>query len=253
MPGGWGVKTRFMGAWVKRGAVLLATIMIVSCAARTGLAPASMSLGAAGQMGHGLQDAFMRDPPACVVVLPMISPKRPEPPTRDVEAAVERFLTTRIEVVLSGASRNRLARHLALNLERPEDLGIFAAQSNCRHAISVAIGGGGLSYAVIWAERRLDIDLRLFRIGERVNPLWSARGTGTRGDGGPPLSPLGIVGAMIRAARVAGDRDLGLSLLDDVLRRMMKSLPDVRGLAYSRAYPPRLSMNSTVMPSGSRK
>lgn len=246
------MKVRLDSAWAKRAAVVLFGVMIASCATRMG-APATMASSGAADVGHGLQDAFLRDPPSCVVVLPMKTRARPELAARDVEAAIERFLAIRFGRVVAGAARDRLARHLALDLERPGDLGIFAVQSQCRHALSVAIGGGGLSYAIIWAERRLGLDLRLIRIGAPDNPLWWARDTGARGDGGPPLSPLGIAGAMFRAGRVAGDHEQGLSLLDDVLRRMMKSLPDVRGFAYSRTYPARLSMNSTVMPSGSRR
>ena len=240
-------------SWARFGVIMLLMVGVHSCAPRMATTRGMTAATGVSHPGYGLQDAFMRDPPACVVVLPAKTPGRPEIATRDVEASVERFLATRFDRVLAGAYRDRQARHLALDLARPEDLGIFAARTKCHHALSVTIGGGGLSYAVVWAERRVGLALRLTRIGDDEIPLWWARDGGARGDGGLPLSPLGIAGALFRAGRVAGDQGQGISLLDDVLRRMMRSLPDVRGLAYSAAYPARLSMNSTVMPSGSRR
>lgn len=239
--------------WARRALTLLAMVAAHACAPQMVTPPDMTPVRGAGGAGYGPRDAFMRDPPACVVALPLKSPGRPELATRDVEASVERFLAIRFDRVLAGRNRDRQARHLALDLERPRDLVIFAARTGCHHALSVKMGGGGLSYAVIWAERRVELELRLSRIGDRGSLLWSGRAGGSRGDGGLPFSPLGIAGAMFRAGQVASARDQGLSLVDDLLRRIMTSLPDVRGLANSPAYPSRLSMNSTVIPSGSRK
>jgi hypothetical protein len=205
----------------------------------------------------GLRDAFLRDPPSCVILLPAEAAERGALNPRLVEAGVERFLAIRFDRVIAGARRDGSVRHLALDLRRPRDLAVLARHENCGHALSVRIGGGGLSYAVVWAERRLTLFLSLRRIGGKADVLWSAKGVGARGDGGIPISPLGLASALYRAGRMAEDRDQAPSLLDDLLRRVMASLPDVRGLAYSAPRAPlqagRFSMNSTVMPSGSRR
>jgi hypothetical protein len=195
----------------------------------------------------------MRDPPACVLILlGRTRPEMPVSPAR-IDRSVERFLAVRFDRVIAGRQRDELARHLALDLDDMADRAAFARSTGCQHALAVGVTGGGLSYAVIWAERRLRLELELTRIGVPEHVLWRVRDAGARGDGDLPLSPLAVAGAMFRAARLAGDRGQGASLLDDVLRRMMASLPDFRGLAYSRPQSARLSMNSIVMPSGSRR
>jgi hypothetical protein len=247
--------------WAKRGLMLLTMAMLHACVTQYATIPVASTAIGENVARHGLRDDFLRDPPACVIVLPVKKPGTPLRAARYVEASVERFLAIRFDRVLAGSHRDRQVRHLALDLARPADLQVFAKNLDCHHAMTVTLGGGGLSYAVIWAERRVGLDLRLTRIGDLASPLWWARDEGARGDGGLPFSPLGVASALLRAGRVAGDDDQERSLLDDVLRRMTRSLPDVRGLAYSGAnsgansgaYSARLSMNSTVIPSGSRK
>lgn len=181
----------------------------------------------------GPGDAFMRAPPDCVVLLPVVSRVRPAMRAQDVEVAVERFLAVRFDRVIAGPRRDRLLRHLALDAGRPDDLRIFANHVGCQHAMTVRLDGGGLSYAIVWAERRVTLSLSLARIGSQTPVLWEATATGARGDGGLPISPLGLASALFRAGRVADDAGQGRSLLDDLLRRMMASLPDVRGLSQS--------------------
>jgi hypothetical protein len=228
------------------GVVLLTQACVATVSNRS---PSELS----GGPTHQLHDVLMRDPPACVLILP--GRKRPEMPVNSarIDKAVERFLAVRFDRVIAGRHRDEMARHLALDLDNTADRAVFARSTGCQHALAVGVTGGGLSYAVIWAERRLGLELELSRIGAPEHVLWRARDAGARGDGDLPLSPLAVAGAMFRAARLAGDQGQGASLLDDVLRRMMASLPDFRGLAYSRPQSARLSMNSTVMPSGSRR
>jgi hypothetical protein len=245
----------YFTVWAKCGLMLALTIAIHSCTGQMAASPAARMPHDVGQVkvGHGLHDRFMRDPPTCVIILPARLPRGTEIRAIDLEVSVERFLTVQFDRVLAGSYRDRQARHLALDLNRPEDLAIFAARTRCHHALSITMDGGKLSYAVIWAERRVGLHLRLTRVGAFDEVLWWPRDVGVRGDGGLPLSPFGAAGALFRAGRVAEDHRQGLSLLDDVLRRMMRSLPDVRDPGYSMAHSTQLSMNSIVKPSGSRK
>jgi hypothetical protein len=188
---------------------------------------------------QGVRDGFLRAPPACVIVLPARTGAGHWIPAQAVDEAVERFLSVRVDRVVAGARRDRLARHLALALDRPRDLGTFAEHTQCRHAMAVTVDGGELAYAVVWAERRLALELNLIRIGAEKGPLWSARAEGARGDGGLPFSPFGAVSAAYRAGKLAGDGDQNRSLLDDLLRRMTATLPDMRGLAVMAGGPSR--------------
>jgi hypothetical protein len=70
--------------------------------------------------------------------------------------------------VLAGSHRDWMARHLA----NPADLAVFARRMECRHVLRVSVLGGGLSYAVIWAERRISLEISLHRVGAPDHPLW---------------------------------------------------------------------------------
>lgn len=245
--------------WALRLGLIISALAISGC-----VGPMPLEVSGAAQRpeigrdaagaGQRLSNAFLRDPPACVLVLPTVSlSARSSISAAQVDAAVERFLAVRFDHVLAGAHRDRMARHLAVDLANPADLAVFARRMQCRHVLRVSVRGGGLSYAVIWAQRRIGLEISLYRVGAPDQPLWWGRRDGVKGDGDLPLSPLSVAGAMWRAARVAGDVEQGVSLLDDVLRRMLASLPDVRGLAPTRPQPARFSRNATMMPSGSRR
>ncbi|MBT5839744.1 MAG: hypothetical protein HOH80_12165, partial [Rhodospirillaceae bacterium] len=58
--------------------------------------------------------------------------------------------------------------------------------------------------------------------------IWYARHKARRGDGGLPLSPLGLGGAAISAGWVQGDGDRLPSMIDDAMRRIAMTIPDTR-------------------------
>jgi hypothetical protein len=63
--------------------------------------------------------------------------------------------------VLAGVHRDRMPRYLAVHLANPADLVVVARRMECRQVLRVSVLGGGLSYAVIWAERRIGLDISL--------------------------------------------------------------------------------------------
>ena len=58
--------------------------------------------------------------------------------------------------------------------------------------------------------------------------IWKARHVANRSDGGVPFSLIGIAVAGLKATRLQADHDVPDSLIDDAIRRMMVTLPDVR-------------------------
>ena len=58
--------------------------------------------------------------------------------------------------------------------------------------------------------------------------VWQARHVATRSDGGVPLSPASAIVNIFQAASFQGDGDVNFSLADDAVRRIVKTLPDVR-------------------------
>ena len=83
-------------------------------------------------------------------------------------------------------------------------------------------------YIVLWARRGLTIGLTLRRIADGT-VLWQARHSAGRGDGGLPISIIDLPFSAVRAGMVTKDPEMFASIADDAVRRMIKTLPDIRG------------------------
>ena len=62
--------------------------------------------------------------------------------------------------------------------------------------------------------------------------LWRARHIANRSDGGIPLSPIGIAVDAFSSAQFSSDREIAESVVDDAVRRLVRSLPNAR--SYSK-------------------
>ena len=58
--------------------------------------------------------------------------------------------------------------------------------------------------------------------------LWQAAHSASRSDGTAPISPASIPVGLFSAGRFIGDRDMFPSMVDDTVRRLLISLPDLR-------------------------
>ena len=173
------------------------------------------------EAARGLHAADAR----CVTVLPF--PARPDNLSpADVEAGVALHLGRRFDRVIGPAQRDRILRGDGMALDHEGDRKAFARRTACRLFMAVAPYGEDSTYAGIWAERRVGLELALSEAGGAV--LWRARHVARRGDGGLPFGVLAAAGAAVRAGRLWSDPEAGLSLLDDALRRITATLPDFR-------------------------
>lgn len=181
---------------------------------------------------HQLSDAFWAEAPSCVLVLPAAR-SASEPQNRGsarmVERAVARHLHQKFDRVIGPDRREAMLEALVLDLTHPGDLARFGSLSNCGHVVRIA-PASEVAWTPIWTEARVSIALSLTPIsGDEV--LWHAAHIARRGDGGLPLSPLSIIMATASAAALASDQDLIPSLVEDAVRRTMRTLPDIRRMA----------------------
>jgi hypothetical protein len=58
--------------------------------------------------------------------------------------------------------------------------------------------------------------------------LWKARHIADRSDGGLSLSPIGIAVDTYSSTQFLSDREISDSVVDDAVRRIVRSLPDAR-------------------------
>ena len=181
------------------------------------------------QVEFKVSKAFYRDPPDCVVVLPSAASDKVQGDGRGraIEAALARQLSDRVNRVIGPNERDRLDRRLALDLSRPSDRRVFARQVRCGFFVQAKPWGGASINAVIWTQARVGLEVMMTRAGDGA-VLWQARHVATRSGGGLPLSPFSIVSNAFMAARLNADGDVPLSLIDDALRRMVRTLPNTR-------------------------
>lgn len=181
---------------------------------------------------HQLSHGFWVAAPSCVLVLPAArSASEPQNTgsARMVERAVARHLHQKFDRVIGPDRREAMLHELVLDPTHPGDLERFGNLSGCRHVVRIT-PASEVSWTPIWTEARVSIALSLTPIdGDEV--LWRAAHIARHGDGGLPLSPLSIVMATANAAALASDADLIPSLIEDAVRRTMRTLPDIRRMA----------------------
>ncbi len=173
-----------------------------------------------------MKPAFFHRPPSCAAVV-STSAKVPAVIRRAVEESVERHLATKFQRAIGGGPSRRIATRIAVDLDHAEDRKIFARQTKCGGIVEVRLDAVEDDYMVLWTNRTVGISLRLIRASDGVL-LWQAQHKAGRGDGGLPFSPLSLPVSIARAARIKGDPEIFHSIADDAVRRMMRTLPDMR-------------------------
>ena len=149
---------------------------------------------AAGEMterrvSYDLDGAYFDDPPECVTVLGP-SQAVPTSVSEVIEGALARQLFAKVPRVIGRAERRRVVRDHALLLEDPGDRIEFVRQTSCRTFAEWTLLEATSTFAVVWSQQRLGLEVRLVRAGEE-RPLWQAAHTASRSDGGVPLSLIG--------------------------------------------------------------
>ena len=170
---------------------------------------------------------FYRTPPRCVVVLPSPINQIGVSRAKIIETALARQLTFRVQRVIGPDERDRLIRDLALDLDTSSGRQRFSNLARCDTAIVITISGFETTFAVVWASASLSLSTRMIRLQDDVE-LWQAAHSASRSDGTAPISPASIPVGLFSAGRFIGDRDMFPSMVDDTVRRLLTSLPDLR-------------------------
>ena len=193
-----------------------------------------------------LSREFWSDPVDCVIVAPVIGIPFGER-ARQIESSVTRHAFQRIGRVIGPNEREGAARRLAVDLRDDEGVRVLARYFRCNHVIETQVEVVAEAYSVTWMERNLDLTLTLTRVGGDT-VLWRAQANRRAGDGGIPMSVLGIADAVFRAGRAQTDREAWPRLVEDTVRAAFASLPDIRdaflGTRLSRPYAMRRALPS---------
>ncbi len=174
----------------------------------------------------GPTDAFYSDPPQCVVVL--AGPAKAGIAAGDrIAAALARQLSGRVAKVIHPLQRRRMERELAVDLDHPDDARHFAAAANCPAYLRWQVLDAGFDQTPVWSRKHLLIGAELIRAADGAI-LWRAQSAAARSSGDVPLSVFSLPLALVRSTTFQNDDDAVASLLDDLARRLLATLPDVR-------------------------
>ena len=192
----------------------------------------SLSLASSKKTGHRevhyhIKDSFFMSPPNCVMVLPVTSRQLPTKISNVVEDTVSRHLSVRFNRVIGARHVLTEIRRRVLNSFYTSDLKRLSLELDCDAYAEIDAAQVERFFAAVWTEVSVEIGLAIFRAKDG-EALWRGSHRARRGDGGLPVSVFGAGLSTFEAGRLAGDNDALPSIVDDTVRRMVVSLPDVR-------------------------
>jgi hypothetical protein len=208
---------------------MLCIIFLVGCA-RTEYKPFeesnNPSVGLSRTVNFYLNSDINNDPPQCVLVfLPRLDVTSEF--LMRIENMLVRHLSEKFPKIISGKSRDTKAAKYAFDLAIHSDRHDFAKEMNCGSVFEFQIFQPKHQYMFVWSEIRIGLEARLFRQRDG-SELWKARHIARRSEGGISITPLGITANAFEANRLSSDPDAFESVADDLVRRVMKSMPNMK-------------------------
>ena len=176
---------------------------------------------------YQVSDAFYADLPDCVIVLRPADAAVPVALAELVEQALALRLTQKIHRVIGPRERRTAERELALDMHHPKDRRSFARTEACPAYLAWRLMEMNDDHFLVWSRKQIGLEVKLTRAADDTI-LWQAAHTTRRSDGGLPLSLLSLPVAAIEATMFNQDEDQLPSMIDDVVRRLVVTLPDVR-------------------------
>lgn len=177
----------------------------------------------ATDVNYQILGPFYRDPPDCVVVM-KTKTETSVALAQPVGVALARHLGQKVDRVIFPRKRRALEKRLGLDLSNATDRQRFASQTRCRFYAVGQLYDVGDDYAGVFARKYVGVRVDLKRISDDAL-LWQAAHTVWRVDGGVPLSPIGAISGLASATLFKNDQEILPSLLDDVMRRLVRTLP----------------------------
>ena len=173
-----------------------------------------------------LSTQFYRDLPECVII---------SKPTGTnlgaLEAIIEttfaRHLSQKIPRLIDARERRQKQHEQALDLNNDTDLRYFMDRQDCRYVLRSQVKSNYSTYVGFWNDRNIGI-LLVLENGVNKDILWQASHSSNRSEGGIPLSPFSLGVNAFQASSQRFDTDIEPSIVDDIVRRMIVTLPDIR-------------------------
>ncbi len=175
---------------------------------------------------YEVSEAFYTDPPECVFILPPMDAGVPAVLAELVEQALALRLSQKASRVIGPRERRKAERNLALDTRAAVDRHYFARVEHCPAYLEWRVTTASDSNFLVWSRKQIGLQVRLARAKDD-STLWQAAHTTSRSDGGLPLSLISLPVAAAEAAIFSQDADQLPSMIDDVVRRLVVTLPSI--------------------------
>jgi Tfp pilus assembly protein PilF len=208
-----------------------ARLFLASLLLAAGCTPSYVDQGAGktedgfNQVSFQVHDAYGRQPPECVAVLPLTAVDGMNIDEADTAAVRRAFFAhlspqgkrvikpARVDFVLAGLPEaNR------------RDLAAIGHNLNCEALVTGRVLEFGSQFFGVYSRVAVGADLRMVRAGDGAL-LWEGRHTAASHGGSLPLSPIGIAMGILEAARNLNEEQ-ALRVTDDLARRLVSTIPD---------------------------
>jgi len=174
-----------------------------------------------------IDDAYFSDFPNCTIIMPTRTAASLEYFKPLVEEALGHHMTKKVSRVIGGTERDLRARRATLEVGRTEDRRGLAEATGCKTLLYSRVVGPGHTYLVVWSQVQIGLEVVMLRAADG-HVLWKARHIADRSDGGLSLSPIGLAIDTYASTQFSSDRDVAASVVDDAVRRLVRSLPNAR-------------------------
>lgn len=171
-----------------------------------------------------LDPQFLKEPPQCVVVFQPYAIGNYDFVER-IESVLIRHLSGKFLRVIGGGERDFKAIRHGFDLTFPADRMSLSEVLECEAFLEFHLIRPKHSYFLVWSKFEMGIETRLFRQRDGFE-LWRARHIARRSEGGVPVSPAGLAINAYQANSFSADSDVVDSVSDDLVRRLMASLPN---------------------------
>lgn len=175
---------------------------------------------------YEVKDGYYRLAPNCVVILPIYLSERDAHNNQAVEESLARNISVNFSKIIQTTELRRIAKANGYDLQNPSHVQSIAKLSQCQTILNAQAWGGEDIDIGFWTQKRVGLELNLQ--DDKGNILWQARHVATRSDGAMPISPLGAIAGLAIAANFRNNQEAEYSLIDDAIRRMVKTLPNLR-------------------------
>lgn len=188
-----------------------------------GNAPASdqLALIESSKVWYDLSDEFYHIQPECVMILPHESHD-----AKHIEQVIARHASAHFSKIIHADRVQHYMQKNALDATKTDHIRLLRQGLRCDTLLSWQHWHHQDQDLGFWTKRRAGLHLTLeHHYMNHKTTLWQAKHAASRSQGALPLSPIGAIAGIAKAADFRASHDVGHSLIDDALRRIFITLP----------------------------